>query len=1010
MENTGAENILSNKLSLASKVAGVGIWEYSFPKNKFKADEVLLQHHGLTFGDFSGAYEELLEFIHPEDKERVILEFRDALNNGSEILTEYRIILGDGSVHFIKVAAILEWDEPGNLSGLFGTAQDVTISNKTRLQLSNNENFISGVLNSLSDNIAVIDGIGNIVAVNESWKRFAMENGESTLCRPGTGANYFNVCNKAAGLGQVTAAEVLVGIKDIIDNRKADFYIEYPCRPQNEERWFAMRAVKLENHKHMVVVSHQDITERKTAERLLRENESKFRSFFTNCMDAMLLTVTDGEIIEANPAACTMFQMTEEEICNAGRFALVDHTDPRLASLITERQRTGRAKGEITLLRKDGSEFPAELTAAMFKDGGGRERTSMTIRDMTERKLAVQELNTTAKKLQDTLKDLTKIMNSSLDIICSVDEEGRFVTVSAAAEKTWGYQPEELAGRKYLELVFHEDVRNSIISEAEIKSGVPVTIFENRFVHKDGGIVPMLWSARWDDKDKLTYCIGKDATDKKRLEKVVAVERQRFDDLYSQAPCCMGILKGPDHVYEMANPLYLKLIDKKDIIGKKVIDVLPELAEQGIFEFLDTVYNTGQTFSANEMLVKFDRFGTAKLVDTYLNFIYQAHRNNEGDIDGILFFVIDVTEQVLAGKKINESEKRYRQIVETAQEGIWKIDEENKTTFVNDKICEILAYSKEEMLGKDIFFFMDDEGRKIGTKFLQKKRSGYSEQFQFKYISKTGREVWTHVSANPLFDESGIYKGALAMIADITGSKLAEVERDKLVDDLIVRNTALEQFAYIVSHNLRAPVANIIGASNALKDNDLSPIDTEILNRGIRESVMRLNDVVTDLNNILDVKSDIDGTKEIIVFSELLEHIKISIKDLIDKHDIKIKCDFSEIDEFFTLKAYMHSIFYNLISNSIKYRQLSVPSVIEIKTRRVKNKLELIFIDNGTGINLEKKGKQIFGLYQRFHQNIKGKGMGLFMVKTQVETLGGKIGIQSEENVGTEFKIEFDLY
>jgi len=112
---------------------------------------------------------------------------------------------------------------------------------------------------------------------------------------------------------------------------------------------------------------------------------------------------------------------------------------------------------------------------------------------------------------------------------------------------------------------------------------------------------------------------------------------------------------------------------------------------------------------------------------------------------------------------------------------------------------------------------------------------------------------------------------------------------------------------------------------------------------------------------------------------------------------------------FFVLKPYLYSIFFNLISNSIKYRRQEVHSIIEISSRLQKNKIELIFTDNGMGIDLKKNAGQIFGLYKRFHSNIEGKGMGLFMVKTQVETLGGKINVSSEENSGTEFKIEFKI-
>src|SRR6202012_3885495 len=100
-------------------------------------------------------------------------------------------------------------------------------------------------------------------------------------------------------------------------------------------------------------------------------------------------------------------------------------------------------------------------------------------------------------------------------------------------------------------------------------------------------------------------------------------------------------------------------------------------------------------------------------------------------------------------------------------------------------------------------------------------------------------------------------------------------------------------------------------------------------------------------------------------------------------------------------------IFYNLILNSVKYRRLDIPCIIEIKSRLEGNGLELFFADNGTGIDLQKKGGEVFGLYKKFHESGEGKGVGLYMVKTQVEALGGRIGIQSSKNKGTKFNLEF---
>lgn len=125
-----------------------------------------------------------------------------------------------------------------------------------------------------------------------------------------------------------------------------------------------------------------------------------FKALYDFSMDAILLTVPDGNIIHANPAACEVFEMTEDEIKNAGRFGLVDTTDPRLPILLEERQRTGKARGEITLIRKNGKKFPAELSSNLFTTASGEQRTCMIIRDITKRKLAEEEINRLNQNLE----------------------------------------------------------------------------------------------------------------------------------------------------------------------------------------------------------------------------------------------------------------------------------------------------------------------------------------------------------------------------------------------------------------------------------------------------------------------------------------------------------------------------------------------------------------------------------------------------------------------------------
>ena len=121
-----------------------------------------------------------------------------------------------------------------------------------------------------------------------------------------------------------------------------------------------------------------------------------------------------------------------------------------------------------------------------------------------------------------------------------------------------------------------------------------------------------------------------------------------------------------------------------------------------------------------------------------------------------------------------QSEFRYRQIVETASEGIWQIDEDNKITFVNKKLCEILEYPKEEMLGKENFDFMEESNKPAVREAIERKMKGVSEIMDVRYVSKTGKLIYASMSANPVFDESGNYKGALAMVTDVTEKKILE--------------------------------------------------------------------------------------------------------------------------------------------------------------------------------------------------------------------------------------------
>jgi signal transduction histidine kinase len=287
---------------------------------------------------------------------------------------------------------------------------------------------------------------------------------------------------------------------------------------------------------------------------------------------------------------------------------------------------------------------------------------------------------------------------------------------------------------------------------------------------------------------------------------------------------------------------------------------------------------------------------------------------------------------------------------------------------------------------------------------------GCKINYEQDFTQKDGTVNWYSINAFPVYDELKNILGLIIAAEDITSRKYEELEKEKITSDLIQRNKTLEQFAYIISHNLRSPVANITGLSNIILNSpSMNGNDFKKCMEGLALSVKKLDDVIIDLNYILQVRREINEKKEAVSFSGLIRDIKTSINTIIEKEQITIKTNFMHANELFAIKSYLNSIFYNLISNSIKYRNPNQKPVIEINSTRTNNKIQLSFRDNGLGIDMEANGNKIFGLYKKFHNHIEGKGMGLYMVKTQVEILGGKIDVKSEVNKGTEFLLEFEV-
>ncbi|HEY5750092.1 MAG TPA: two-component regulator propeller domain-containing protein [Chryseolinea sp.] len=234
-----------------------------------------------------------------------------------------------------------------------------------------------------------------------------------------------------------------------------------------------------------------------------------------------------------------------------------------------------------------------------------------------------------------------------------------------------------------------------------------------------------------------------------------------------------------------------------------------------------------------------------------------------------------------------------------------------------------------------------------------------------------------------------------------------EQEVQSRTKELLDYNQQLEQFAFISAHNLRAPVARILGLGNVLNLGAVSPEENVMIYEKMVATARELDRVVRDLNTILEIRKNNESHVTEVLFDEELVLVKRYIEKEIEDTRSVIWADFSDAPRIYSVKPYVESVLQNLLSNAIKYRHPARTPVIRLKTETVNGYIRLTVTDNGLGMNLDMFRNKIFSLYQRFHSHVEGKGLGLYLVKSQILALGGKIEVDSKVDEGTTFKVYF---
>lgn len=625
------------------------------------------------------------------------------------------------------------------------------------------------------------------------------------------------------------------------------------------------------------------------------------------------------------------------------------------------------------------------------------------------------------------------ILNTADMPMISISPDGMITSVNRCAESLLGHRSEELIGKNTPLLFFNLE---EIISKGESLSHqhnvtleplFDVLIYEAKIsrkttrdtwtmIRKDGSKFPasLSISPLLDEQDSIMgyVAIPKDISETLAAKEISKSTDEKFKILAENVPGAIYLC----HNDEQYSVIYLN--DHIEVITGYSPEEFysKEVSFANIFHPEDAPYIRE---GINQAIKRKTQFSLRYRIRHKSGDWRWIEETGVGVFDGdrltmLEGFLTDVTAQRDAEAELIQITEENHRVFNNPVSLNVVIGEKGNFKRVSDSWVSLLGWSKEELMQTYFTEFLHPDDIDATMKAVQRLKNGEEvSQFENRYRCKDGSYRWLLWSCAPDLHLPLVYASAV----DITNRKKSEEEllRSKTNIEAIAltlqeQNKALDEFAHIISHNLRSPIGNINALINLLDENS-GIQDYKLIFYKLKNVATNLSETMNDLMETLKAKTQTDLHKDQLRFKEILDKVVQSLEGDLIQAEASVTFDFNDAPHIEYPKAYLESIFQNLLSNAIKYKSSERKPKIHFQSARMEKKgqsyTELRITDNGQGIDLEKFGDKLFGLHKTFHTHDQARGVGLFLIKTQIESMGGTISADSEVDKGTTFTIRF---